>query len=129
MLTHQIKHHVTLIHCKSYPEIALSGASKLASTYFTLFYRSVHVLYNEIVNLKYLYSFTKVMCILVHILYFHMHKQLAISLKPTMIRSAFTLVNHVSCCPIILQLRCIQICEALFIHHGFVFENICNPFQ
>ena len=30
------------------PEIALSGASKLASTYFTLFYRSVHVLYTEI---------------------------------------------------------------------------------
>ena len=29
-------------------EIALSGASKLASTYFTLFYRSVHVLYTEI---------------------------------------------------------------------------------
>ena len=26
-------------------EIALSGASKLASTYFTLFYRSVNVLY------------------------------------------------------------------------------------
>ena len=31
----------------SLPEIALSGASKLASTYFTLFYRSVHVLYSE----------------------------------------------------------------------------------
>ena len=30
------------------PEIALSGASKLASTYFTLFYRSVHVLHTEI---------------------------------------------------------------------------------
>ena len=30
-------------------EIALSGASKLASTYFTLFYRSVHVLYTGIV--------------------------------------------------------------------------------
>ena len=29
----------------SLSEIALSGASKLASTYFTLFYRSVHVLY------------------------------------------------------------------------------------
>ena len=29
-------------------EIALSGASKLASTYFTLFYRSVHVLYTGI---------------------------------------------------------------------------------
>ena len=28
----------------SLSEIALSGASKLASTYFTLFYRSVHVL-------------------------------------------------------------------------------------
>ena len=32
----------------SLPEIALSGASKLASTYFTLFYRSVDVLYTEI---------------------------------------------------------------------------------
>ena len=32
----------------SLPEIALSGASKLASTYFTLFYGSVHVLYTEI---------------------------------------------------------------------------------
>ena len=32
----------------SLPEIALSGASKLASTYFILFYRSVHVLYTEI---------------------------------------------------------------------------------
>ena len=32
----------------SLPEIALSCASKLASTYFTLFYRSVHVLYTEI---------------------------------------------------------------------------------
>ena len=32
----------------SFPEIALSGASKLASAYFTLFYRSVHVLYTEI---------------------------------------------------------------------------------
>ena len=31
----------------SLPEIALSGASKLASTYFSLFYRSVHVLYTE----------------------------------------------------------------------------------
>ena len=29
----------------SLSEIALSGASKLASAYFTLFYRSVHVLY------------------------------------------------------------------------------------
>ena len=29
----------------SLSEIALSGASKLASTYFTLFYISVHVLY------------------------------------------------------------------------------------
>ena len=32
----------------SLSEIALSGASKLASTYFTLFYRSVHVLYTGI---------------------------------------------------------------------------------
>ena len=32
----------------SLSEIAISGASKLASTYFTLFYRSVHVLYTEI---------------------------------------------------------------------------------
>ena len=32
----------------SLSEIALSGASKLASTYFKLFYRSVHVLYTEI---------------------------------------------------------------------------------
>ena len=32
----------------SLPEIALSDASKLASTYFSLFYRSVHVLYTEI---------------------------------------------------------------------------------
>ena len=29
-------------------EMALSGASKLASTYFALFYRSVHVSYTEI---------------------------------------------------------------------------------
>ena len=35
----------------SLPEIALSGASKLASTYFTLLYRRVHVLYTEIFNL------------------------------------------------------------------------------
>ena len=35
----------------SLSEIALSGASKLASTYFTLFYRSVHVLYTGIVNM------------------------------------------------------------------------------
>ena len=34
----------------SLPEIALSGASKLPSTYFTLLYRSVHVLYAEIHN-------------------------------------------------------------------------------
>ena len=32
----------------SLPEIALSGASKLASTYSSIFYRSVHVLYTEI---------------------------------------------------------------------------------
>ena len=32
----------------SLSEIALSGASKLASTYFTLFYKSVHVLYTGI---------------------------------------------------------------------------------
>ena len=32
----------------SLSEIALSGASKLASTYFILFYRSVHVLYTGI---------------------------------------------------------------------------------
>ena len=32
----------------SIPEIALSGASELASTYFSLFYRSEHVLYTEI---------------------------------------------------------------------------------
>ena len=32
----------------SLPEIALSSASKLASTYFILFYRSVHVLYTDI---------------------------------------------------------------------------------
>ena len=32
----------------SLPEIALSGASKLALTYLILFYRSVHVLYTEI---------------------------------------------------------------------------------
>ena len=32
----------------SLSDIALSGASKLASTYFTLFYRSVHVLYTGI---------------------------------------------------------------------------------
>ena len=32
----------------SLPEIALSGASKLASTYFSLFNRSIHVLYTEI---------------------------------------------------------------------------------
>ena len=32
----------------SLSEIALSGASKLASTYFTLFYRRVHVLYTGI---------------------------------------------------------------------------------
>ena len=32
----------------SLSEIALSGASKLASTYFTLFSRSVHVLYTGI---------------------------------------------------------------------------------
>ena len=32
----------------SLSEIALSGASKLASAYFTLFYRSVHVLYTGI---------------------------------------------------------------------------------
>ena len=32
----------------SLPKIALSDASKLASTYFSLFYRSVHVLYTEI---------------------------------------------------------------------------------
>ena len=36
----------------SLPEIALPGASKLASTYFFLFYRNVHVLYTEI----YIYS-------------------------------------------------------------------------
>ena len=35
----------------------LSGASKLASTYFTLFYRSVHVLYTGIFKAcKYIYS-------------------------------------------------------------------------
>ena len=32
----------------SLPEITLSGASKLASTYFTLYYRIVHVIYNKI---------------------------------------------------------------------------------
>ena len=32
----------------SLPEIALSDTSKLASTYYTLFNRSVHVLYTEI---------------------------------------------------------------------------------
>ena len=32
----------------SLPEIALSDASKLASTYVSLFYRSVHVLYTVI---------------------------------------------------------------------------------
>ena len=32
----------------SLSEIALSGASKLASMYFTLFHRSVHVLFTEI---------------------------------------------------------------------------------
>ena len=32
----------------SLPEITLSGASKLASTYFSLFNRSVHLLYTEI---------------------------------------------------------------------------------
>ena len=32
----------------SLPEITLSGASKLAATYFSLFNRSVHVLYTEI---------------------------------------------------------------------------------
>ena len=31
----------------SLPEIALSGASKFASTYFPLFYKSAHVLYTE----------------------------------------------------------------------------------
>ena len=31
----------------SLPEIAILDASKLASTYFSLFYRSVHVLYTE----------------------------------------------------------------------------------
>ena len=36
------------IYEDSLSEIALSGASKLASTYFTLFYRSVHVLYTGI---------------------------------------------------------------------------------
>ena len=36
----------------SLPEIALSGASKLASTCFTLFYRSVYVLYTETVGLN-----------------------------------------------------------------------------
>ena len=30
------------------PEIALPDVSKLASTYFSLFYRSVHVLYTDI---------------------------------------------------------------------------------
>ena len=34
----------------SLSEIALSGASKLASTYFTLFSRSVYVLYTGIVT-------------------------------------------------------------------------------
>ena len=33
---------------RSLPETALSGASKLASTYFTLFHRSAHVLNTEI---------------------------------------------------------------------------------
>ena len=32
----------------SLPEIALAGASKLALTYFTLYYRSVHKLYAKI---------------------------------------------------------------------------------
>ena len=32
----------------SLPAIMLSGASKLVSTYFSLFYRSAHVLYTEI---------------------------------------------------------------------------------
>ena len=37
----------------SLPEIALSDASKLASTYFSLFHRSVHVLYTEICYIWY----------------------------------------------------------------------------
>ena len=32
----------------SLPEMTLSGASKLTSTYFSLFNRSVHVLYTEL---------------------------------------------------------------------------------
>ena len=40
--------HNHIVDTYSLPEIALSGASKLASTCFTLFYRSVHVLYTEI---------------------------------------------------------------------------------
>ena len=43
----------------SLPDIALSGASKLASTYVTLFYGSVHVLYTEIriMRIKFTFSF------------------------------------------------------------------------
>ena len=41
--------HVNIFDEGSLPEIALSDASKLASTYFSLFYRSVHVLYTEII--------------------------------------------------------------------------------
>ena len=44
--------HVCMQACihdeDSLSEIALLGASNLASTYFTLFYRSVHVLYTGI---------------------------------------------------------------------------------
>ena len=40
------------IYIYSLSEIALSGASKLASAYFTLFYRSVHVLYTGIYRMN-----------------------------------------------------------------------------
>ena len=39
---------------------SLSGASKLASTYFTLFYRSVHVLYTGIERILLSFFYTPV---------------------------------------------------------------------
>ena len=52
-------YNVSISYEGSLREIALSDASKLASTYFSLFHRSVHVLYTEMCILMhaYIYSF------------------------------------------------------------------------
>ena len=41
-------HYFLISDNGSLPEITLTGAFKLASTYFSLFYGSVHMLYTEI---------------------------------------------------------------------------------